>query len=281
MTELDHQVLQGPVTTGVTSSGDVPRRRLAEWMHFLPPLALFIAIIALWQLIATVGHVAVYVLPKPTSIITTALSSDRASLMSASATTGIEVVVGFAVAVVVGFVTAVCLVHSRVFNRAVYPLVIASQAIPTLAIAPLLIVWFGFGIMPKVIVIALFGFFPVALNTIAGMNSIERETGYLMKSLGASRFDYFRRVRLPACMPFFFVGMKQAAVYSVVGAVVGEWVGSQSGLGNLMLGASSTLETTIVFAAILYLSVMAFVMFFVVVAIERVSLPWYRLTTGA
>jgi putative hydroxymethylpyrimidine transport system permease protein len=265
----------------VTTDLRPPRRFALDWARYIPPAVLFVAIIGLWQLVVTLAHIKPYVLPSPVKILVAAFAGDRGSLLTASVPTGTEIIVGFVVAVACGFVAAIGLVHSRVFNRAVYPLIIASQAIPTLAIAPLLIVWFGFGIMPKVIVIALFGFFPVALNTVAGMNSIERDTTYLMRSLGASRLDYFRRVRLPACMPYFFVGMKQAAVYSVVGAVVGEWVGSQSGLGNLMLGASSTLEMTIVFAAIFYLSLMAFIMFLIVVVIERFTLPWYRLSTGA
>jgi ABC-type nitrate/sulfonate/bicarbonate transport system permease component len=174
-----------------------------------------------------------------------------------------------------GYALAVLFTYSKIAERAIYPIVIASQTIPILAIAPLLVVWFGFGILPKVLVVALFGFFPVAINTVAGMSSVERDTFLLMRSFGASRWETFRRVRFPASLPFFFTGVKQAAVISVIGAVAGEWVGADKGMGPLMIAANSYLRTSLVFAAIIYLSVMAVGMFLIVSVVERLTIRWY------
>jgi len=242
---------------------------------YAPAAGLLVGLVALWQLIAAVAGIQSYVLPTPSSVLADAFGSDRSVLLTAASTTVIEILVGFGIAVSGGFVLSTLLVHSRIVNRAIYPLVIASQTIPTLAIAPVLIIWFGFGILPKVIVVTLFAFFPVVINTVAGMSSVDRDVIYLMRSLGSSRWQLFRWVRLPACLPNFFTGVKQAAVISVIGAVAGEWVGGQSGLGPLMIAANSGLETAVVFAAILYLSVMAITMFLIVSLVERFTIPWY------
>jgi putative hydroxymethylpyrimidine transport system permease protein len=247
---------------------------------YLPALLLFVGLVGVWQLVATFTGIKDYVLPKPTEIATT-IWSDRSSLIPAAGVTFSEVIIGFGLAVSVGFMLAVLFVHSRIAQRAIYPMVIATQTIPILAIAPVLVIWFGFGLLPKILVVALFGFFPVAINTVAGMNSVDRDTFRLMQSLGASRWEVFRRVRLPASLPFFFVGVKLAAVVAVIGAVAGEWVGSTNGMGPLMIAANSYLRTNLVFAAIVYLSVMAVGMFLIVTLIERLVIGWYFISKEA
>jgi ABC-type nitrate/sulfonate/bicarbonate transport system permease component len=200
--------------------------------------------------------------------------------MSASSTTLVEIVVGFVVAVSTGFLLAVALVASKMLRRGVYPLVIASQTIPILAIAPVMVIWFGFGITPKILVVTLFAFFPVVINTMRGMNSVERDTIYLMRVLGCKPRNILWRVQIPASLPYFFTGARQAAVISAIGAIAGEWVGAAKGLGPLMIGANSGLHTSVVFAAILYLSVIAVAMFLIVSIVERVSLRWYFILLG-
>jgi ABC-type nitrate/sulfonate/bicarbonate transport system permease component len=245
--------------------------------EYLPAIVLFAAAIGVWQAVSAFTGIKSYILPKPTSIVRT-LARERSELLAEARVTASEVLIGSVVAVVVGFLIAVLLVHSKIFERAVYPLVIASQTIPILAIAPLLIVWFGFGSTSKILVVALFAFFPVVINTARGMVSPDRETFFLMRSFGASKFEVFRRVRFHSSMPYFFTGVKQAAVISVIGAVAGEWVGANRGLGPVMIAANSYLRTDIVFAAILILSLMAMAMFVLVVIVERVAIPWYYAT---
>jgi ABC-type nitrate/sulfonate/bicarbonate transport system permease component len=245
-----------------------------KFREYLPALFLFIGVIALWQLVTSVTSIPPYILPKPTDIAKE-IWDERGSLFPAAGTTGEEVLIGFLLAVTFGYALAVLFTYSKIAERAIYPIVIASQTIPILAIAPLLVVWFGFGILPKVLVVALFGFFPVAINTVAGMSSVERDTFLLMRSFGASRWETFRRVRFPASLPFFFTGVKQAAVISVIGAVAGEWVGADKGMGPLMIAANSYLRTSLVFAAIIYLSVMAVGMFLIVSVVERLTIRWY------
>jgi ABC-type nitrate/sulfonate/bicarbonate transport system permease component len=245
---------------------------------YVPAAAVVAGACVTWELVAVWGGLKAYILPTPVAVLRSAFSTDLGNLMTATRTTLAEILVGFAAAIVVGVLFSILLTGSKILRRALYPLIIASQTIPTIAIAPVLIIWFGFGILPKVIVVALFGFFPVAVNTVAGMESVETDTYDLMRILGASRIDLYRRVRLPAALPQFFTGAKQAAVYAPIGAVTGEWVGAQNGLGPLMIGANANLNTALVFAAILYLAVVASALYLLVALAERTFAPWYRLT---
>jgi NitT/TauT family transport system permease protein len=268
----------GPVQTAVVakprSGGGGARLR-----SYLPALLLFVGAIGIWQVITSVTDIKPYILPKPTAIAQEMWDS-KENLLPSARVTFTEVIIGFGLAVSVGFSLAVLFVHSRVAERAIYPIVIATQTIPILAIAPLLVIWFGFGLLPKILVVALFGFFPVAINTVAGMNSAERDTFLLMRSLGANTWQVFRRVRFPASLPYFFTGVKQAAVISVIGAIAGEWVGATQGMGPLMIAANSYLRTSLVFAAIIYLSIMAVSMFLIVTLLERLTIGWYFVNRG-
>jgi putative hydroxymethylpyrimidine transport system permease protein len=262
------------------------RHRGLRRMHgtvgkYLPPLAIFLALIGAWQLVADYAGFPSYILPSPVAVLQAAFVDDRSALISAAGTTLTEIVIGFFVAVTVGFLLAVILVASRPLRHGLYPLVIATQTIPILAIAPVLIIWFGFGILPKILVVTLFAFFPIVINTMNGMNSVERDTVYLMRVLGCSSLSILFRVRIPAAMPYFFTGVRQAAVISAIGAIAGEWVGAEKGLGPLMIGANSGLQTSVVFAAILFLSIIAIVLFAVVPLVERVALRWYYITRTA
>ena len=248
--------------------------------EYLPPLFIFLSLIGIWELFARFGGFASYILPSPVSVLRAAFVDDRSDLLTSSETTIKEIVIGFGVAVAAGFLLALLLVASKSLRRGLYPLVIATQTIPILAIAPVMIIWFGFGILPKILVVTLFAFFPVAINTINGMMSVERDTIYLMQVLGCKPWQILFRVRIPASLPYFFTGVRQASVISAIGAIAGEWVGAQSGLGPLMIGANSGLQTAVVFAAILYLSAMAILLFTIVTIAEHLSLGWYYILRG-
>jgi len=187
-----------------------------------------------------------------------------------------EILIGFAIGAVVGLALGLLLSYSKLFERAIYPWLVASQMVPIVAVAPILVVWFGFTIVPKVLVVALISFFPIVVNTIDGLHAVDPEMVSLMRTLGASRARVMRTVRVPASLPFVFSGLKVAMALSVVGAVFGEWVGSSRGLGYLMLAFNNQLATVDLFAAVFVLSMMGIALFFVVGVVERLAIPWHH-----
>jgi len=242
-------------------------------MKWAAPLALLGLLIGAWELLAKLGHIENYLLPAP-SEVATALWRDRDLLSSDTWVTAREVLLGFALALAIGVAIAIVLHLSPVLRRAVYPLVVASQAVPVVVIAPILVIWFGFGITPKLVVIALICFFPVVVNTLDGLQGVEREQIKMMRTLGASRLDLLRRLELPSALPFLFSGAKVAVAVAVIGAVFAELVGSDAGLGHAVQVGTAQLETARVFAAVLILSVMAIALFGLVALLERRIVPW-------
>jgi putative hydroxymethylpyrimidine transport system permease protein len=242
-------------------------------MKWVAPVALLAIAIGAWELLAKLGHIENYLLPAP-SEVASALWRDRDLLSSDTWVTAREVLLGFALAVGVGVAIAIVLHLSPVLRRAVYPLVVASQAVPVVVIAPILVIWFGFGITPKLVVIALICFFPVVVNTLDGLEGVDREQIKMMRTLGASRLDLLRRLELPSALPFLFSGAKVAVAVAVIGAVFGELVGSDAGLGHAIQVGTAELETARVFAAVLILSVMAIALFGLVAMLERRTVPW-------
>jgi ABC-type nitrate/sulfonate/bicarbonate transport system permease component len=251
------------------------RSRLSS---FLVPAIMLVVAGLIWWALARPSIVAPYILPSPQSVLHAATGDERATLLDGMAVTVREIGLGFCLACLMGFLAGTMLVHLPRMSRAVYPFLIASQAVPVLAVAPLLVIWFGFGVFPKILVVILFAFFPVAINTMTGMSAVERDTFLLMRSLGADRWDVLRWVRLPAALPRIFVGVKLAAIASVIGAVVGEWVGASGGIGVVMISANSTLSTNVEFAAIAYLSLVSLILYALVAIVERLAMKWYFLS---
>jgi ABC-type nitrate/sulfonate/bicarbonate transport system permease component len=262
---------------GWRSPGPTTRKVLT----FLLPVAAAVILVVIWWAIARPSIIASYLLPGPQSVWDSIKGSDNSGLIGALWITLRQALIGFACAITLGLLIAGTLVQFPLVSRVVYPFLISSQTIPIPAIAPLLVIWFGFGDFPKVLVVILFGFFPIAINTIAGMRSVDRDTLLLMRSLGASRWDVLRLVRFPAALPRLFVGVKIAAVGSVIGAVVAEWVGAAGGIGVVMIAANSQLETNIEFAAMFYLSAVALILYGLVTLTEHRTIGWYFLSTKA
>ena len=216
-----------------------------------------------------------YILPSPVQVLLTIVQTWDILLLH-TARTALEVLVGLTLAMITGLGLAVCIVSSLTLRRALYPLVIASQTIPVIAIAPLLIVWFGYDLLPKVIMTTLIAFFPIVVNSVDGLEMTDPDLIDLMRLLRAGWWQSLWKIRFPGALPFIFSGMKVAAAVSVIGAVVGEWVGADEGLGFLMIRANAQLRTDLIFASIVVLSTMGILLFLGVCVLERISMPWER-----
>lgn len=251
-----------------------PRRGRSLLLDIGAPIAFALVVLGLWQLYATVSGVSESSLPKPTQVAE-ALWTSRELLLDNAWVTSQEILVGYAVAIVLGISLAVLISSSKVVERAVYPWLVVSQMIPIVAIAPIIVIWTGFDIRPKIIVIALVSFFPIAVNTIDGLKAVDPGLLALLKTLRAGALQRFRMAQLPAALPFVFSGLKVAAALSVIGAVFAEWVGSGEGLGHLILVLNNQTATTEMFAVIVVLALIGIALFAAVSLIERLLLPWY------
>ena len=232
---------------------------------------------ARWELLADALAIKPYLIPAPTEVAE-ALWDDRELLAENGWVTLREVLAGFAVAFVLGVAFAIALHLSETARRAFYPLLIASQTVPIIVVAPILVVWFGFGITPKLLIIALICFFPITVNTLDGLRSVDDDAVKLMRTLDAGRGTIMRRLELPAALPFLLSGAKIAVAVAVIGAVFGEWSGSDSGLGHLMLESSAQLLTARLFAAVVVLSAFAVCLFALLSLAERRFAWWGRLS---
>jgi putative hydroxymethylpyrimidine transport system permease protein len=252
------------------------RAAMARWA---PPLLLLAILLGAWQIAASSGAIASaldledYLVPSP-SEIATSLWENRSLLAENAWVTLQEILLGLGCAVVAGLAFAIAMHLSATLRRAAYPLVIASQTIPIVVIAPILVVWFGYGIGPKLAVIALICFFPITVNTLDGLRSVDPEATKMMRTLDASRWQIFHRVEAPAALPFAFSGAKIAVAVAVIGAVFAEYAGSSEGLGHLMLQAIPQLETARAYAAVVLLAAFAVLLFSALALAERRLVPW-------
>jgi ABC-type nitrate/sulfonate/bicarbonate transport system permease component len=247
--------------------------------RWLPPIVIVAVLLGLWQLAASLDVIAnalniePFLVPSP-SEIAQSLWADRSLLLDNGWVTLQEVLAGFALSVAAGVGFAVVLHLSPTLRRAFYPLLVASQTVPIVVVAPILVVWLGFGIGPKLAIIALICFFPITVNTLDGLRSVDPDLTKMMRTLDASRWQSFRRVEAPTALPYFFSGAKIAVAVAVIGAVFGEWAGSSSGLGHLIQQASAQLQTARTFAAVVVLSALAIVLFGLLAVVER-RVAWW------
>lgn len=250
----------------------VPRRALG-------PVLVLVGFIALWEGYVFFMDPPHFILPAPSAI---ALRFPRLfdTLVQHSIVTMTVIVIGFGGGTIAGLFLAVLMSLNAALRNGIYPIVIASQTTPKIAIAPLLLVWFGVGLMPKFLIVALLAFFPVLINTLAGLDGTDRGHLDLMKSVNASRWQTYRDVRLPAAIPYVFAGLKLALTVSVIGAIIAEWVAGNQGLGFLLLFYNATLRTTELFVVLVALVLLATVAFGLVVLVERL-LSWEARTRAA
>ncbi len=258
------------------------RERRERITGIVYPIAVMVVLIAGWEAACWLFRVPPYLLPPP-STVALAMHTHSALILHESMLTTVETALGFLLSVVVGIPLALAIFLWQPFARAVYPLLVASQAIPKVAVAPLFLVWFGFGLLPKVLIAFLIAFFPVVINTVVGLASIEREKIYLAQSMGLGPLQTFFKIRLPNALPSIFAGLKISITLAVVGAVVGEFVGGQGGLGHMLLVANGSMDTGLLFAGMVALTVLGVAMFAIVGLVERMVLPPHAIAnaTGA
>jgi len=241
--------------------------------NFVFPLAGTAIILLLWHYYVVLFRVPVVVLPTPMQVLQ-AIVEDSKALAEEGWITALECLYGFALAMAVGIPIAVTMTYSRIANQMFYPLLVASQSIPKVAIAPILLVWFGTGIKSKLAMAFVIAFFPVVVDTATGLRSTSPELLELARSLQCSRLQTFFKIQLPSALPSIFSGAKIAVTLSVIGAVIGEFIGSNEGLGNLLLTANSQLNSPLVWAALVVPSLLGVILYGLVVLAEKLLMPW-------
>ena len=236
------------------------------------PIGMMVGLLVVWEAATRLLSLPPYLLPAPSAIVHS-MDTNSAVLIKESVTTTLETALGFILSVVIGVPLALAIYLWKPFARAVYPILVSSQAVPKVAIAPLFLVWFGFGLLPKVLIAFLIAFFPVVINTAMGLAALEREKIYLARSMGLGSVATFFKIQLPNALPSIFAGLKISITFAVVGAVVGEFVGGQGGLGYLLLIANGNMDTALLFAGIVALTVLGIVFFALIGLVERLVLP--------
>ncbi|OJX48139.1 MAG: ABC transporter permease [Chloroflexi bacterium 44-23] len=258
------------------------KRAQSRWKNFrnilanagLPALS-FIVLLGGWEILVRLLNVPEYILPLP-SVFFARVFKDWNLLQIHFLVTAREVLLGFGIAAITSIPLALVIALIPPIEKAFYPIVVFFQLIPKIAIAPLLIVWFGFGMFPKVFLTFLLCFFPILVNSISGFKAIDPRILYITRSMGANRLQTFAFVRMPTALPFIFAGLAVSIVMAVTGAIVGEFVGANAGLGYLLLRGSSYLDTSLMFAVLVVLSLMGLVFSYAVTFLEKAVMPWRR-----
>lgn len=250
-------------------------KRLQSITSKLPAAAALCLLILLWQFLYQSGAVPAYMLPSPIQVVK-ALFTDLPTILRHAVVTLQEAFYGLCIGVVLAFVMATLMDHFRILNKALYPIMIITQTIPTIAIAPLLVLWMGFYMAPKITLVVITTFFPITVGLLDGYKSVDKDSIDLMRAMGASKVQIFFHVKLPAALPQFFSGLKISASYAVVGAVISEWLGGFEGLGVYMTRVSKAYAFDKMFAVIIFIVIISLLLMFTVNLIKTISLPWLR-----
>ncbi len=250
------------------------RRRSRRAVAAAYPATFLALLVAAWFVVTATGLVEPYIIPSPGDTWQ-AFADYPDYLWTHTLVTTRETIAGFLIAALVGILVAVLMVYSSTLEKTFYPLILFAQVIPKIAIAPLFVVWLGFGTSPKILVAVLMAFFPVVISGISGLRSVDPELLELTSTMGASRIKTFWKVRFPAALPELLSGLKVAATLAVTGAVVGEFVGANSGLGYVILQANGNIDTAMLFAALIIMSVLGVLLFAVIQVAEMFLIPWH------
>jgi NitT/TauT family transport system permease protein len=255
--------------------------RLGKALPWVSTVIAVIVLIIIWKLVIAVFDVSPFVLPQPEKVVggmKDLVNSD--GFWGDVQTTLVETLVGFAIALVLGVVGGTILGRVLWLEQALRPVIVASQVVPKVALIPLFIIWFGFGITSKIIIVALLAFFPILLNVILGVRSVDAGQRDVMRSLNASRWQTFRRLEYPSTLPYVLAGMEVGIVFAVVGAVVGEYLGGDKGLGYRIVTSLNNLEAETLFAVIVVLTIFGFLLYLAVLVLKRFLIPWHDSAIG-
>ena len=250
-------------------------KRLISTENNLLPAGFILALTLLWEFVVRVLEVPKYVLPAPSGILN-ALYRSREVLLLHTKTTITEAVIGFAAAIVIALFLAGVMNRWKKFKKMFYPVIVISQTVPIIVLAPLIMIWLGFGIMPKISIVVLTCFFPIVISITEGLETVDEDIISMMRVMRASTWQIFTKVKLPAVLPAFFSGLKIAATYSIMGAVIAEWIGAQSGLGVYMTRAMHSFHTEELFADILIVVVLSICMFEIINYTGKKIMPWNK-----
>lgn len=252
------------------------KRKLQNITSKLWSFSAVAVILLLWQLVSTIGIVDSFMLPSPVKAVE-AFAAEFPVLMEHSAVTLTEAFMGLSFGIFLGFIMAVLMDHFQTLYKAFYPLIVLTQTIPTVAIAPLLVLWFGYEMMPKVILIVITTFFPLTVGLLSGFQSADQDAINLLRAMGAGRRQIFRYIKLPGAMPEFFSGLRISASYAVVGAVISEWLGGFGGLGVYMTRVKQAFSFDKMFAVIFLISIISLLLMKAVDLLQRICMPWAQL----
>lgn len=242
-----------------------------------PAFIMIVIILIAWEGLVRVTNIPLYILPAPTQIAD-ALLRDKDIIFAHTLVTLFEAILGFVIAIIVSLILGVIIDNFSFFKRGFYPILVASQTIPIIAIAPLFFIWFGFGILPKVIIVALVAFFPIVVNLVDGLNSADNSLIAMLQTMNATKWQIFTKVRFPSALPSLFSGMRIAATYSVMGAVIGEWLGASKGLGLYMKNTLHSFLTDQVFAAIIVVVATSILFYGSLLLLEARVISWNKKT---
>jgi len=245
--------------------------RIASWSL---PAASAVLGLGLWEGTVAFFNLPAYLLPAPTAVLQAMVEYWR-ELLSQLAFTSFAAAVGFVIALVLGIAFGAAITASRTVDRMLYPWLVISHAIPKVVVAPLFIIWIGFGLKSEILFVVVFTFFPIIVNTVTGLKSADPEVLQLARSMGASRWEALTKIRIPNALPSIFAGVKISATLAPVGAVIGEFVASNNGLGHVLIQAVGSLETTLAFAAVVVISLFGIAIWYAAEWVERVSIPWH------
>lgn len=253
---------------------DKAKQARREWGERLLPVVGMFVFLVIWEIAVIILDIKTYLLPRPTQIFQTIIDKFDV-LMGHTWVTAYEMVLGYLLAIAVAVPLAVGITSYRRFDKFITPILLFFQTIPKIAIAPVFLVWLGFGPASKILLAFLISFFPIVIDTAIGLRSISPEMIDLARSMGATKLQIFLRFRMPTALPYFFGGLKVAATLAVVGAVVGEFVGADEGLGYLLLIAGANLDSPLLFAAIVALTALGLILFYIIEILEHYLIPWH------
>jgi NitT/TauT family transport system permease protein len=268
---------RSPMEESFRSASSVIRQSGRRLIAASPAILLVAVILAAWEVYARYSGIKATTLPAPSRVLEQAWIN-RDALFDNTIPTLYATLLGFACSLTTAFLFSILVDFFAPLRRALFPVLIISQTLPLVAIAPLVVLWFGFGLTPKILLVALVTFFPIMVALVQGYRSTDKETEWLLQSMGATRWLVFRLVRLPSALPFFFAGFRISITYAVVGSIFAEYAGAESGLGIYMLSAKNNFRTDLVLAAVGISAALTLILFGLTVLLQHVSMPWARIS---